>query len=105
MASGKGEVVYTADAYRGADVLRIAGGGRTGKKVKAPVSRRVVRQPDVRLRGLRAELEVRLHVPAVEGRSRDAVAGRNPGERLKPLPALPSLSPAPAISRAGAGSA
>jgi hypothetical protein len=33
----KGEIVYTADAYRGVDVLRIADGGRTGKKVKAPV--------------------------------------------------------------------
>jgi hypothetical protein len=33
----KGEIVYTADAYRGVDVLRIDGGGRTGKKVKAPV--------------------------------------------------------------------
>ena len=33
----RGEVVYTADAYRGVDVLRIDGGGRTGKKVKAPV--------------------------------------------------------------------
>ncbi|MEP6978216.1 MAG: hypothetical protein ABI948_09200 [Thermoleophilia bacterium] len=33
----KGEIVYTADAYRGVDVLKIAGGGRTGKKVKAPV--------------------------------------------------------------------
>jgi hypothetical protein len=32
-----GEVVYTADAYRGVDVLRIDSGGRTGKKVKAPV--------------------------------------------------------------------
>ena len=32
-----GEIVYTADAYRGVDVLRISGGGRTGKKVKAPV--------------------------------------------------------------------
>jgi hypothetical protein len=32
-----GEIVYTADAYRGVDVLRIEGGGRTGKKVKAPV--------------------------------------------------------------------
>lgn len=32
-----GEIVYTADAYRGIDVLRIDGGGRTGKKVKAPV--------------------------------------------------------------------
>jgi hypothetical protein len=32
-----GEVVYTADAYRGVDVLRIDGGGLTGKKVKAPV--------------------------------------------------------------------
>ena len=32
-----GEIVYTADAYRGVDVLRIDGGGRTGKKVKAPV--------------------------------------------------------------------
>jgi hypothetical protein len=32
-----GEIVYTADAYRGVDVLRIDGGGATGKKVKAPV--------------------------------------------------------------------
>ena len=32
-----GEIVYTADAYRGIDVLRIADGGLTGKKVKAPV--------------------------------------------------------------------
>jgi hypothetical protein len=32
-----GEIVYTADAYRGVDVLRIEGGGRTAKKVKAPV--------------------------------------------------------------------
>jgi hypothetical protein len=32
-----GEIVYTADAYRGVDVLRIENGGRTGKKVKAPV--------------------------------------------------------------------
>lgn len=32
-----GEIVYTADAYRGVDVLRIDGAGQTGKKVKAPV--------------------------------------------------------------------
>jgi hypothetical protein len=32
-----GQIVYTADAYRGVDVLRIDGGGLTGKKVKAPV--------------------------------------------------------------------
>jgi hypothetical protein len=32
-----GEIVYTADAYRGVDVLRIDGGGLAGKKVKAPV--------------------------------------------------------------------
>jgi hypothetical protein len=32
-----GEVVYTADAYRGVDVLKIDGGGMNGKKVKAPV--------------------------------------------------------------------
>jgi hypothetical protein len=32
-----GEIVYTADAYRGVDVLRIDRGGLTGKKVKAPV--------------------------------------------------------------------
>jgi hypothetical protein len=32
-----GEVVYTADAYRGVDVLRIDSGGLTGKKVSAPV--------------------------------------------------------------------
>jgi hypothetical protein len=34
-----GEIVYTADAYRGVDVLRIDGAGRTGKKVKAPVAK------------------------------------------------------------------
>jgi hypothetical protein len=33
----RGEVVYTADAYRGVDVLRIDRGGRTAPKVKAPV--------------------------------------------------------------------
>jgi hypothetical protein len=33
----KGEIAYTADAYRGVDVLRIDNGGRLGKKVKAPV--------------------------------------------------------------------
>jgi hypothetical protein len=32
-----GQIVYTADAYRGVDVLRIDGGGLSGKKVKAPV--------------------------------------------------------------------
>jgi hypothetical protein len=32
-----GEIVYTADAYRGVDVLRIESGGLTGKKVAAPV--------------------------------------------------------------------
>jgi hypothetical protein len=32
-----GQIVYTADAYRGVDVLRIDNGGLTGKKVKAPV--------------------------------------------------------------------
>src|SRR4051794_11229991 len=33
----RGEIAYTADAYRGVDVVRIDGGGRTGKKVRAPV--------------------------------------------------------------------
>jgi hypothetical protein len=32
-----GEIVYTADAYRGVDVLKVDSGGLTGKKVKAPV--------------------------------------------------------------------
>src|SRR3954468_4453666 len=32
-----GEIAYTADAYRGVDVLRIDGGGKLGKKVAAPV--------------------------------------------------------------------
>jgi hypothetical protein len=32
-----GEIVYTADAYRGVDVLKIDGGGKAGKKVTAPV--------------------------------------------------------------------
>jgi hypothetical protein len=33
----RGEVAYTADAYRGVDVLKIKDGGRTGKKERAPV--------------------------------------------------------------------
>jgi hypothetical protein len=33
----RGEIVYTADAYRGVDVLKIDSGGTTGKKVRAPV--------------------------------------------------------------------
>jgi hypothetical protein len=33
----KGEIVYTADAYRGVDVLRITRGGSGAAKVKAPV--------------------------------------------------------------------
>jgi hypothetical protein len=33
----QGEIVYTADAYRGVDVVRIENGGIGGKKVKAPV--------------------------------------------------------------------
>jgi hypothetical protein len=32
-----GQIAYTADAYRGIDVLRIDNGGIDGKKVKAPV--------------------------------------------------------------------
>jgi hypothetical protein len=32
-----GEIVYTADDYRGVDVLRIESGGLTRKKVRAPV--------------------------------------------------------------------
>ncbi|HEX6713189.1 MAG TPA: hypothetical protein VF066_07380 [Thermoleophilaceae bacterium] len=32
-----GEIVYTADAYRGVDVLKIDGGGRYNGSVKAPV--------------------------------------------------------------------
>jgi hypothetical protein len=33
-----GEIVYTADVYRGVDVLKINGGGRNATQVKAPVS-------------------------------------------------------------------
>jgi hypothetical protein len=33
----RGEIAYTADAYRGVDVVKIKDGGLTGKKVKAPV--------------------------------------------------------------------
>jgi hypothetical protein len=32
-----GQIVYTADAYRGVDVLKIKDGGLTVKKVEAPV--------------------------------------------------------------------
>jgi hypothetical protein len=35
----RGRIVYTADAYRGVDVLRIDRGGRGARKVKAPVPR------------------------------------------------------------------
>jgi hypothetical protein len=33
----RGEIAYTADAYRGVDVVKINDGGLTGKRVKAPV--------------------------------------------------------------------
>jgi hypothetical protein len=36
----KAQIVYTADAYRGVDVLRIDGGGRNAKTKKAPVPKR-----------------------------------------------------------------
>jgi hypothetical protein len=41
-----GEIVYTADAYRGVDVLRIERGGLTGKKVRAPVRDEWFGSPD-----------------------------------------------------------
>ena len=42
----KGEIVYTADAYRGVDVLRIAGGGLHEQEGEGAGPQRVVRQPD-----------------------------------------------------------
>ena len=44
-----GEIVYTADAYRGVDVLRIDGGGADRQEGEGAGPRRVVRQPDRRL--------------------------------------------------------
>ena len=46
----KGEIVYTADAYRGVDVLRIDGGGPDRQEGEGAGPQRVVRQPDRRLR-------------------------------------------------------
>jgi hypothetical protein len=42
-----GEIVYTADAYRGIDVLKIDGGGRNSKKVKAPVPQQWFGSPTI----------------------------------------------------------
>jgi LVIVD repeat len=41
-----GQVVYTADAYRGVDVLKIKDGGLTGKKVKAPIRQEWLGDPN-----------------------------------------------------------
>jgi hypothetical protein len=52
----------TADAYGGVDVLKIAGGGLTGKKVKGAGPQRMVRQPERRFHVVPASPRVRLHV-------------------------------------------
>jgi hypothetical protein len=41
----RGQIVYTADAYRGVDVLRIGRGGRNARKVKAPVPAKWLGRP------------------------------------------------------------
>jgi hypothetical protein len=42
-----GEIAYTADAYRGVDVVRIDGGGHGGRKVKAPVPKQWFGSPSL----------------------------------------------------------
>ncbi len=46
----KGEIVYTADAYRGVDVLQDRRRRTDGQEGEGAGPRRVVRQPDRRLR-------------------------------------------------------
>ena len=94
-----GEIVYTADAYRGVDVLRIDGGGLTGKKVKAPVRDEWFGSPTADAVVVPAAPAVRVHVPAAASRTwtrrsrggsrAGAAAGSSP--RVRPPPSqLPS---------------
>ena len=68
-----GEIVYTADAYRGVDVLTNRQRRPDGQEGQGAGAQRVVRQPDRRLRVLPAAPAVRLHVPDPEARARHAL--------------------------------
>ena len=69
-----GQIVYTADAYRGVDVLRIDGGGLTGKKVKAPVPDKWFGSPTSDASSFQPHPDYRLHVPTAESRGEPAVS-------------------------------
>ena len=71
-----GQIVYTADAYRGVDVLRIDGGGLTGKKVKAPVRDEWFGSAAFDAASFQSHPGLRLHVPGAQGRRRRAVVGQ-----------------------------
>ena len=62
-----GEIVYTADAYRGVDVLRIDERRPDRQEGQGAGARRVVRQPDARLGVVPAAPGLRLHVPDARG--------------------------------------
>ena len=61
-----GEVVYTADAYRGVDVLKIDRGGRDRQEGQGTGEQQLVRQPDIRRSVVPAAPHVRLRVPRPE---------------------------------------
>ena len=63
-----GEIVYTADAYRGVDVLKIESGGTTGKKVKAPVRSEWFGSPASDAAVVPAAPDLRVRLPGAEGR-------------------------------------
>ena len=62
-----GETVYTADAYRGVDVLKIDSGGTTGTKVRAPVRSQWFGSPATRLCVIPAASDLRIRLPGAEG--------------------------------------
>ena len=74
-----GEVVYTADAYRGVDVLKIDGGGDDRQEGQGAGAERVVRERSdgqhVVLRLVRVAPDLRVRLPGAEAGRRHAVVG------------------------------
>ena len=73
-----GEIVYTADAYRGVDVLRIDGGGRLGKKVKAPVRDEWIGGAAADAASFQPHPQYGFMCPPAEGRRRPAFEREEP---------------------------